>query len=275
MKNLKFTLLLFCFLSIKAFGQRYFFKQEYQPNSEYEIVMDLVGNTDMKVIAPKLGEQTMKMEQDMKMSMKIITQKLEENKIPFSMKYSNFEMKMKMNGKEMNSKENPLSSMETTGVIENGNKISIIDIKGKAVSEEIKEMIKNQNTQISQFAVDFPKEGMQVGDTFIQKIPYHMKSPQGIDMVMEMRMYYKLIKVEGENADFDTILEMDMKIGNDKMEIIGKAEGQGKSVFNTKINQFSKMDSDMQMRMIMDMGEIGKMTTLSDMKTTTQTKKLK
>lgn len=275
MKNFKLFLLAMCLWASNVFGQKYFFKQEYTPNSEYEMVMDLVGNTDMKVTAPKLGEQTMKMEQDMKMSMKINTQKLEGNKIPFSMKYSNFEMKMKMNGQEMNSKENPLGLMETTGVIENGNKMSIIDIRGKAVSEEIKEMIKNQSSQMSQFAVDFPKDGMQVGDTFMQKIPYHMKSPQGIDMVMEMRMHYKLTKVEGENADFDTILEMDMKIGNDKMEIVGKAEGQGKSVFNTKINQFSKMDSDMQMRMTMDMGEIGKMTTLSDMKTTMQTKKLK
>lgn len=278
MKSIKLFLLGMFLLANQLFGQKYFFKQEYAPKSEYEMETDMASENNMEVAEPNKKVEKIKMLQEMKMKISMTTDKKKENKVPFVMKYTNFEMKTDVNGQEMYSKENPLKSMETIGVIEDGNKFSVTDIRGDNINESIKEVIRNQNIQMAQFAVNFPKDGMKIGDTFVQNMPYSVNIPQTADIELDNYIEYKLKKVENNKAYFDTKMEMKMKGQGQEKEgfnIFVEGKGVGLAEFDMNIGQFISMYLGLEVITRMDIGDVGKMKGKSDIALSIHTKKLK
>lgn len=273
MKSIKLFLLGMFLLANQLFGQKYFFKQEYAPKSEYEMIMNMNGNIDMKMnIKGKKGE-IKNSEIKMQMNININTKDKKQDKIPFVMEYKTFEMKMKMDGKEVNMNENPLKMLKIMGEIENGNQFKGLEVEGG--DQIAKAVLEKQLSQMSQYAVEFPKEGMNVGESFVHRVPYAMDVLQGIDANMEMAITYTLKKVEGNIAYFDTktMANIDAKTEHIVMNIIGN--GDGVAELDMNVNQFSKMDSDIKMKAKLDMGKEGDAEILYDIKSKMQTKKLK
>lgn len=255
MKKNPLILVLFIFLSINVFGQKkYHFKQEYFPNSEYEMDMLTFTDGDMNFTV-KDSAVSVQMKMEMKMGYNITTQKAYQNKVPFSMRYSDIEMKMNVEGKEISMNKENLLEIELVGEIEDGNKMKIDEIKG-SMSNDIKQILNKNISQFSQYAVDFPKEGMEIGDSFALKIPYSTKTLQGIDVKMNMQIIYKLISVKEDIAYFDTQVEATMDGDMEQNQFLSMVmSGGGTSEFDIKQSQFSKFDSDIDLIMDMKMKE--------------------
>lgn len=240
----KFKMLLLAgfLLTTKIFGQTYYFKQEYLPNSEYEMEVskDVESETSMLFNGKSDNIKSYSMQKTMGMKFLFITNEEKNGKIPFTMKISDLGTEIEVEGKgKKRYKDNLLSDLEMNAEIIDDNKIHFDNVEDKVKQEVIKIIL----AEISQHSVDFPKEGMSLGDSFSVKIPYNVPSTTGRSLSLDIKIYYTLTKVEKNKAFFDTKTNMVMKTEQkEKMGMEVMASGTGVSEFDTEINQFSKID---------------------------------
>lgn len=276
MKKSKLFLLAMSLFASSVFGQRYFFKQEFAPNSEYETSIEVKGNISMKMDNKEKQEDIPNVKMNTKMELLMITENEEQGKIPFMMKYQNMAILMEAGEEKKDFDLNKiLEDVKIKGEILEGIKLNVSDIEG--VDWATRALIENNISDLHRSIVSFPKEGMELGESFMQKVPYAQQTPQGVGLAMDMEITYTLTKVENNVAYFDMITDIVMngKKEDEKFAISMIGKGNGRAKFDVLMNYFFKIDSDLEMKMEMSEKGKDKMEMLYNFIYDIQTKKLK
>lgn len=220
-----------------VFGQRYFFKQEYAPNSEYEmaskVLVKMITNSEIEIYSEK--------------EYHLITSEIIKNKTPFTLQYSTKNMKIKVNEKEVPTKSNPISNVKVSGEVVEGNNIVISKIHNLDTS--LHSIVKGNLNLISFNKVDFPKNGIQIGDLFEQRVVFQIPNDKkDVNIIIT----YRLTNVINDNAYFDIEKATIDKNRNEdiNMELKGVAE------FDVKNGYFSKIEMKIEISSHNKIGKI-------------------
>lgn len=267
MKNIKLFSFVLGFFSLIVFGQnqKYFFKQEYFPNSEYEIQNRTNMTSDIRIIGNKnilksIHSNNMGIKMTMDYTSNLITEIPKGNNIPFSYKFSKMTSEMEIGGikRNMNS---PFESVKIIGEFIDGKimKFNEIDTEGKenAYVKELMNRIKN-GMAVYQY-VEFPTKGLKIGESFIQSFPYKLDALDKIDGELEANITYILKEVKDNKAFFDLLVDMkmnfDIKSDDTHHQKINESNisgsGTGKMVFDSLINQ--PINTSMEINLDMNM----------------------
>lgn len=282
MKHTKLFLFALVLFSFFVFGQeeKHFFKQEYFPNSEYlmETKMQIEGkmsfNGPLAKKMPKDAPREIEMNMDSMNAMHFIMGNAQNGTIPFEYSFSSAKSLVKMNGKEI-SYDIPNNVIKVRGQIKDGNKLEIKDVEGKGVDESMKKMMTEMSSQVQNY-IDFPKDGLAIGESFTQTIPYNTNIPGMGNMGMKMEITYTLKEIRNNNIGvFGVDAQMNINMNVKKINIIMLGGGSGEMLFNKDTNQFSYFDLDLDVDMKMDMAGQGNILNKSKAKTITTMKKTK
>lgn len=237
MKNFKLFLLAMCLWVSNVFGQKYFFKQEYAPNSEYEmtskVLVKMITNSEIDIYLEKEYHLSLNEE--------------ERNKTPFILKYSTKDMSVKLNGKDAPKKSNPISNIKLSGEIINGNQINVVKIYD--LKPSLHHLVKGNMSLFSLIKVDFPKNGIEIGETFEQNVLLQVPIQ---NREINASMTYRLVNVINNVAFFDI-----EKITIDK-SFVGNVDvkWKGNAEFNIEKGYFSKVEIDIEMSSDNETGKI-------------------
>ena len=246
----------FVLLTNFVFAQKqYHFTQKVYPNSEYTMQNNSVVNGEIKFSGnPDVLEQMKKSGQKNPMTMKTtsysevktVTQKETQKNIPFELTFTKSKTDVEMNGQKTDS-PNPFLNTKIIGSYENGSHMKIEKIEGN-LDENTKKMLMDMTAQM-QTEVNFPNEGLNIGDSFTNKNPMKMPIPNVGEMNMTINTTYTLKKVENNEAYFDVDQDFVMNSDSSQMNLDASGKGTGKSIFSIDKNLFSNMDSDVKMQM--------------------------
>lgn len=279
MKNVKLFSFILGFFSLIVLGQeqKHFFKQEYFPNSEYlmetKMQMDGKMSFDDSLVQkmPKDTPREIEMSMNLENNRHFFIEGLQNGTIPFEYDFFLTKSLMIINGKEV-SASLPEKAIKVKGQIRDGNKIEIKDVEGKEINESVKKMMAERSYQARNY-IDFPKEGLVIGERFTQAIPYNVNIPGMGDMEMKMEVVYTLKEIRNNTGVFLVDAKMDTNIDVNNMNIV--MLGKGEMLFDRDVNQFSYFDLELDIDMKMDMAGQGNILYKSKAKTITTMKKTK
>lgn len=207
--------------SIVGFAQETFqFKLKYHPESSYQMDMDMQMNMQMQMAGDeKLSNELSQVETKMDMSFQTLTVTKEMDKegdLPFEIFYKKLDSKMNVNGQEIPMDQDAITKellkIKINGVEnEKGRQYSSDEMTGDL--SNMKDLYDNMMNSMSMFMI-FPKETFKIGDMHEVIIPFKMPLQQGVDIEMNIKGVYKLLKIADGKAYFD--VEM-TSVGNIKM----------------------------------------------------------
>lgn len=265
------TLLTFCALSVLTAQKGTIFKHSFKPNSHYTTGMDTRIQMTMKMdlpedMKPEMPEEmgSMKMDMDMFFGLSVKTGEKQAENIPFIMTYDSISSIFVNNGERMDVGEqqmNMFKDMVIKGHFLN-NEVEIDSISGMAATDEMKQSMESQMQGI-QMLLNFPEGPMMIGDTFSQTNINKVPTAAG-EVGVEVRLIFKLEKVEGSLATFSTVEVYDFsKTSTDLVEINGNGAGTGILIFDIAnqhiVNYDNKSTMDMNMDMSAQVGQDMKM----------------
>ena len=248
MKTFKLVLLLFITSASLVFGQekRYFFKYEFQPNSKY--LVDLKTSTEVEVytknkdVSKDLKSGRGKIGVDVRGH--IFTDKKREEDVPAVIEYSNLFLEEEYNEEKSGKRKISLKEAKIEGEFLKGNELIVNNILVESTAPI--RMLLLEITSKNYQSVDFPKEGIKIGDSFDMVIPYKQSIPNAGDIEMKMNVKYTLLKVEKEEAYFDMLIDFVMGDKNVKnMDLSASGDGKGFLLFDMKNNYFTSQNIDM------------------------------
>ncbi|MFV0215831.1 hypothetical protein OBK16_04870 [Empedobacter falsenii] len=207
--------------SFVGFAQETFqFKLKYHPESSYQMDMDMQMNMQMQMAGDeKLSNELSQVETKMDMSFQTLTVTKEMDKegdLPFEIFYKKLDSKMNVNGQEIPMDQDAITKellkIKINGVEnEKGRQYSSDEMTGDL--SNMKDLYDNMMNSMSMFMI-FPKETFKIGDMHEVIIPFKMPLQQGVDIEMNIKGVYKLLKIADGKAYFD--VEM-TSVGNIKM----------------------------------------------------------
>ncbi|MFV0210553.1 hypothetical protein OBK22_01885 [Empedobacter falsenii] len=207
--------------SIVGFAQETFqFKLKFHPESSYQMDMDMQMNMLMQMAGDeKLSNELSQVETKMDMSFQTLTVTKEMDKegdLPFEIFYKKLDSKMNVNGQEIPMDQDAITKellkIKINGVEnEKGRQYSSDEMTGDL--SNMKDLYDNMMNSMSMFMI-FPKETFKIGDMHEVIIPFKMPLQQGVDIEMNIKGVYKLLKIADGKAYFD--VEM-TSVGNIKM----------------------------------------------------------
>lgn len=266
MKSFKTSLLLLSLCSLSVLGQekKFLFKQIFKPNSEYSMMMNNDSDSHLKISGDEATTEEIEKSgvtnnQNFKANtnceIKITTSEQTKNEVPFTWAYEKMSFEMDMNGEKIQ-KDIPLNGVVITGKYVAGNKTVFDEIKGENIDEAKKAMF-NQILKNTYDNVDFPENGLSIGESFTQTYPFEMQLPTSSSLKMKINTTYKLMKVENQNAYFDLeqnfVMTADSNSDALNMNIEATGNGKGKTVFDMTNNFFSDKETDISMNMKLNM----------------------
>ncbi|UWX66436.1 hypothetical protein NZD85_11170 [Empedobacter stercoris] len=207
--------------SIVGFAQETFqFKLKFHPESSYQMDMDMQMNMQMQMAGDeKLSNELSQVETKMDMSFQTLTVTKEMDKegdLPFEIFYKKLDSKMNVNGQEIPMDQDAITKellkIKINGVEnEKGRQYSSDEMTGDL--SNMKDLYDNMMNSMSMFMI-FPKETFKIGDMHEVIIPFKMPLQQGVDIEMNIKGVYKLLKIADGKAYFG--VEM-TSVGNIKM----------------------------------------------------------
>lgn len=207
--------------SIVGFAQETFqFKLKFHPESSYQMDMDMQMNMQMQMAGDeKLSNELSQVETKMDMSFQTLTVTKEMDKegdLPFEIFYKKLDSKMNVNGQEIPMDQDAITKellkIKINGIEnEKGRQYSSDEMTGDL--SNMKDLYDNMMNSMSMFMI-FPKETFKIGDMHEVIIPFKMPLQQGVDIEMNIKGVYKLLKIADGKAYFD--VEM-TSVGNIKM----------------------------------------------------------
>ncbi|MCA4782494.1 hypothetical protein IF125_09475 [Empedobacter stercoris] len=207
--------------SFVGFAQETFqFKLKYHPESSYQMDMDMQMNMQMQMAGDeKLSNELSQVETKMDMSFQTLTVTKEMDKegdLPFEIFYKKLDSKMNVNGQEIPMDQDAITKellkIKINGIEnEKGRQYSSDEMTGDL--SNMKDLYDNMMNSMSMFMI-FPKETFKIGDMHEVIIPFKMPLQQGVDIEMNIKGVYKLLKIADGKAYFD--VEM-TSVGNIKM----------------------------------------------------------
>ncbi|MCA4777669.1 hypothetical protein IF128_08915 [Empedobacter stercoris] len=207
--------------SIVGFAQETFqFKLKFHPESSYQMDMDMQMNMQMQMAGDeKLSNELSQVETKMDMSFQTLTVTKEMDKegdLPFEIFYKKLDSKMNVNGQEIPMDQDAITKellkIKINGIEnEKGRQYSSDEMTGNL--SNMKDLYDNMMNSMSMFMI-FPKETFKIGDMHEVIIPFKMPLQQGVDIEMNIKGVYKLLKIADGKAYFD--VEM-TSVGNIKM----------------------------------------------------------
>ncbi|CAM3272397.1 hypothetical protein [Empedobacter stercoris] len=207
--------------SFVGFAQETFqFKLKYHPESSYQMDMDMQMNMQMQMAGDeKLSNELSQVETKMDMSFQTLTVTKEMDKegdLPFEIFYKKLDSKMNVNGQEIPMDQDAITKellkIKINGIEnEKGRQYSSDEMTGNL--SNMKDLYDNMMNSMSMFMI-FPKETFKIGDMHKVIIPFKMPLQQGVDIEMNIKGVYKLLKIADGKAYFD--VEM-TSVGNIKM----------------------------------------------------------
>lgn len=207
--------------SIVGFAQETFqFKLKYHPESSYQMDMDMQMNMQMQMAGDeKLSNELSQVETKMDMSFQTLTVTKEMDKegdLPFEIFYKKLDSKMNVNGQEIPMDQDAITKellkIKINGIEnEKGRQYSSDEMTGNL--SNMKDLYDNMMNSMSMFMI-FPKETFKIGDMHEVIIPFKMPLQQDVDIEMNIKGVYKLLKIADGKAYFD--VEM-TSVGNIKM----------------------------------------------------------
>jgi hypothetical protein len=174
-------------------------------------------------------------------------QKAADESFPTQFKYNNLTTSVTVNGKEVQHVTNPLANQKIYGKYDKAGTLSLDSISGKTLDDQSKAMLMNMLQQLVS-KVKFPQKPVKVGETFDQVVPVSLPVNQ-MQMQINMKMTYKLTKIEGDQAFFD-IVEAGLfkaNIGKENMDMTGNLSGTGSMIFGINENYPLSYKTGMQM----------------------------
>ncbi|MFV0195261.1 hypothetical protein OBJ93_07235 [Empedobacter falsenii] len=207
--------------SFVGFAQETFqFKLKYHPESSYQMDMDMQMNMQMQMAGDeKLSNELSQVETKMDMSFQTLTVTKEMDKegdLPFEIFYKKLDSKMNVNGQEIPMNQDAITKellkIKINGIEnEKGRQYSSDEMTGNL--SNMKDLYDNMMNSMSMFMI-FPKETFKIGDMHEVIIPFKMPLQQDVDIEMNIKGVYKLLKIADGKAYFD--VEM-TSVGNIKM----------------------------------------------------------
>ncbi len=207
--------------SFVGFAQETFqFKLKFHPESSYQMDMDMQMNMQMQMAGDeKLSNELSQVETKMDMSFQTLTVTKEMDKegdLPFEIFYKKLDSKMNVNGQEIPMDQDAITKellkIKINGIEnEKGRQYSSDEMTGNL--SNMKDLYDNMMNSMSMFMI-FPKETFKIGDMHKVIIPFKMPLQQGVDIEMNIKGMYKLLKIADGKAYFD--VEM-TSVGNIKM----------------------------------------------------------
>ncbi|MFV0223877.1 hypothetical protein OBJ96_02025 [Empedobacter falsenii] len=207
--------------SIVGFAQETFqFKLKFHPESSYQMDMDMQMNMQMQMAGDeKLSNELSQVETKMDMSFQTLTVTKEMDKegdLPFEIFYKKLDSKMNVNGQEIPMDQDAITKellkIKINGIEnEKGRQYSSDEMTGDL--SNMKDLYDNMMNSMSMFMI-FPKETFKIGDMHEVIIPFKMPLQQDVDIEMNIKGVYKLLKIADGKAYFD--VEM-TSVGNIKM----------------------------------------------------------
>jgi hypothetical protein len=277
MKNIITVILVV--IAATAFAQKTIkLKVAYQPDHSYNITTKNIMTMLMDAQVDDATREQLKsqgmvfpmkmdMTQDMESTMRT-GQFNDKKEVPVTVEYTKFDSKQKMSGNEMPSPPNVLKGMKASGWADSKGKLRFENIEGDGVTPEVKKLMTSMVDQMGT-QILFPEKPLKVGDEFTQEIPFNMPVQGGVELKMIIKTIYKLTSFTAENAFFDTDILMTMDLSGEKASMSAEGAGKGKMVFDIKKSFMSTYDSNMDMKMKMNMGPMA-----MDIKATTQSQQV-
>ncbi|UJH68619.1 hypothetical protein [Allomuricauda sp. SCSIO 65647] len=272
-KYLPIIFLLFNF-SINA-QESFSFEAQISPNKKYITQLESSSISEIDFIADEKTMEELK-SQGVKLPLKFTTQtkmtttistgsKGVDGYIPATMEYGKVLATTEMNG-ETKTEEKPFSGAKILGKYDNNFKFEVDTIIGDNIDTQMRAVLKNILSTVQQ-SINFPKEPMQIGDTFQNKIP--MSIPiQGMNPIkVIIKIDYLLRDIADGKATFDVNQQVSLDASQEQVNVKATGSGSGVSVYSVTDNYLIKNQSELPMELTAKINE--KIT--SKVKATTQT----
>ena len=239
----KIFLLPLLLLVIKAEAQQsVVFKMKYLPNRTYDAATTLSMNANITLsgdtnIIAKLKSKgviqpiTLNMETSINGSTKTGPADANNN-IPITINYKIGQISISFNGKKIDVPQKINSDRTIYGHVNAAGTLKSDSISGAKIKDTSSKTASQLINSI-QNKIKFPDHPLKVGDTFTQDLP--MNIPIGSnDTEADVKVIYKLVKIDGGNAYFDMDQTMNMQLTFKQSPITLTGSGTGKLIYDIR-----------------------------------------
>ena len=241
MKKIIFMPLLLLFFNAEA-QQSVVFKMKYQPDHSYDAATTLSMNANITLsgdtnIIAKLKSKgviqpiTLNMETSINGSTKTGPADANNN-IPITINYKIGQISISFNGKKIDVPQKINSDRTIYGHVNAAGTLKSDSISGAKIKDTSSKTASQLINSI-QNKIKFPDHPLKVGDTFTQDLP--MNIPIGSnDTEADVKVIYKLVKIDGGNAYFDMDQTMNMQLTFKQSPITLTGSGTGKLIYDIR-----------------------------------------
>lgn len=256
-----YLLLVLCLMFNVAHSQHMVFKPVYQSDATYQStsINTSTSNIDFEASIEKINEMKA---QGVKMPMqatntstiksRIITGPKQQNgNIGARMHFDTFDLETQIGGQTQNDR-NPLVGMTVIGHYDADGVFNVEDIEGTDYAKELIPVMSTVLRQVQQ-GFTFPEHAIKIGDTFQNVIPLSIPVSGGSSIDLKLITDLTLIKISNGKAIFATVQTAEMDISEPRFSMTAKGSGTGTCEYDLKNNYLSKVNSDLDMDMSMQM----------------------
>ena len=238
----KYVYLILVFFGFSANAQKGFiFKLKYLPNHQYDINYKFKVEGDINILGDdqiinQLKNQGMslplKLVMGMVMNANVNTGKYTiDKKFPLKLEVSQGDLDFNISGKKIPLPNNTSLKSTIIGYGDSYGKIFLDSLTTSGKKDTSKENI-NKVINTLQNNIIFPKEPMQIGDSFMQEIPFSL--PIGNNTNATLKTIYTLVSVVDGKAIFDVTQNIQTHIIMQNSDIGLTGLGNGKMTFDIK-----------------------------------------
>lgn len=262
--SLLFTLAttLIPFISVAA--EKVEIKFAYMPKSIYVIEQSADYDMTMKLQNPFLATQELRSKFPVsfdvrdKRTISIETGNVaDDNVFPITLELKMGDQVASINGsfpQKVNTGLEKLVGLRMHGTSDKDGKTRFIKTDGKEVSEEDKKVIISVFEQLGKSLSQIETKPIGVGESFTQKMPFDFPVPGVANVGMEMTIVYKLVRIVGKIADFDTITSFKLAASAESepaLKIEATGDGTGSLIYDIEKRVALKNISKFNMEMVL------------------------
>lgn len=152
---------------------------------------------------------------------------------PAVINYDDLTSNVKIEGKQVSKTVSPLVNQKVYAKASDEGHLTVDSIGGKSVDDQTKATLTKVLEEFSS-KIKFPNYPIKIGETFEQETPLNLPL-KGMSVSATVKIVYKLIRIEGNQAFFDLTQNLLFKASEAlKMNISGSGAGTGAMVFGIK-----------------------------------------
>ncbi len=156
-----------------------------------------------------------------------------------------------------------------SGVIDSNGKMKVNDLTGGQIDAEKEKILYSVFESIS-LNETAPKRPLKVGDSFSTRTPFAMPIPGQQPIQFNNTTEYKFIKIQGDLAIFDIVVTFSLSNPAQGVHINSDGAGTGTMEYNFKTLLKEKINLNIEMKMVVDVGNIKMSSTLKSTAKTEQ-----